>query len=161
MSNCNANGFPSTLSEFAKNGCFIKIPGSCVLYTGANVPSLGIVGGVGGGDTFNSVVTKLITAIGSGTGGPSLAALPLYVAPGNVISITAASSSTNGYITASDYNLFFSKVGPTRTINTVGPLAGGGDLSAKSPAYIISPTSSPDIAVVEVAVLPLTVITAA
>jgi hypothetical protein len=47
-----------------------------------------------------------------------------------VIGISQATTSTNGYLSNTDWNTFNNKVGSTRTISTTAPLQGGGDLSA-------------------------------
>jgi hypothetical protein len=47
-----------------------------------------------------------------------------------VISMAAADTSTDGYLTSTDWNTFNDKVSSTRTISTTAPLSGGGNLSA-------------------------------
>lgn len=46
-----------------------------------------------------------------------------------VISMAAADTSTDGYLTSTDWNTFNDKVSSTRTISTTAPLSGGGNLS--------------------------------
>lgn len=46
------------------------------------------------------------------------------------IPLASAAGVTAGLISKTDYDTFNGKVGPTRTISTTAPLAGGGDLSA-------------------------------
>jgi hypothetical protein len=59
------------------------------------------------------------------------ASAPLYYNNlSGAFSISQANVAADGYLSSSDYNFFASKVNPSRQINTVGPLAGGGDLSA-------------------------------
>lgn len=47
-----------------------------------------------------------------------------------VFSMDAATTSTDGYLTSTDWNTFNNKVATSRTISTTSPLTGGGDLSA-------------------------------
>jgi hypothetical protein len=39
----------------ARNGCIFTVPGTCVIYTGANIT----VANINNGDNFNTVVAKL------------------------------------------------------------------------------------------------------
>lgn len=56
------------------------------------------------------------------TGGPILTT--------GTIGITQSTTSTDGYLSSTDWNTFNNKVATTRTISTTSPLSGGGDLSA-------------------------------
>jgi hypothetical protein len=46
------------------------------------------------------------------------------------IGISQATTSTNGYLSSSDWNTFNNKLSSSRTISTTAPLTGGGDLTA-------------------------------
>ena len=46
------------------------------------------------------------------------------------IGISQATTSTNGYLSSTDWNTFNNKLSASRLINTTAPLAGGGDLTA-------------------------------
>jgi hypothetical protein len=63
-------------------------------------------------------------------GAISATAPALYDNTTGIISISAASTSTDGYLSSLDWNAFSNKVAGTRAINTTAPLSGGGDLSA-------------------------------
>jgi len=47
-----------------------------------------------------------------------------------VFSISQATTSTDGYLSSTDWDTFNDKVSATRTISTTAPITGGGDLSA-------------------------------
>jgi hypothetical protein len=44
-----------------RNGCIFKVPGSCVYYTGPDIPAAGILNG----DSFDTVIAKLNAYIAS------------------------------------------------------------------------------------------------
>jgi hypothetical protein len=79
----------------------------------------------------------------------SSATAPLSIAS-NVISISQASGSTNGYLSSTDWNTFNNKqpagnyVTTSRTISTTSPLQGGGDLSADRTLSILQASASQD-----------------
>jgi hypothetical protein len=60
------------------------------------------------------------------------------------LSITQATSLTDGYLSAADWSTFNGKVDPTRTISTTAPLQGGGDLSADRTFSIDQANSTTD-----------------
>ena len=60
----------------------------------------------------------------------------------NTISIPAATTSVNGYLTSTDWTTSNNKVATTRTISTTAPLTGGGDLSANRTFAIPAATTS-------------------
>jgi predicted heme/steroid binding protein len=68
----------------------------------------------------------------------------------HVISIAQATTAADGYLSATDWNIFNNKqpagsyVTTSRTINTTGPLQGGGDLSADRTLSIIQAGASTD-----------------
>jgi hypothetical protein len=53
-----------------------------------------------------------------------------YDTPTQTLSIDLATTTNDGYLSATDWNTFNNKVSTSRTIGTAGPLSGGGDLSA-------------------------------
>ncbi len=59
-------------------------------------------------------------------------------------SISQANVASDGYLSSTDYNFFASKVNPSRQVNTVGPLQGGGDLSANLSLSITQAGTSTD-----------------
>lgn len=60
------------------------------------------------------------------------------------LSIPAATTSADGYLTSTDWNTFNSKVATGRTISTTAPLTGGGDLSANRTLSIPAADTSTD-----------------
>ncbi len=80
-----------------------------------------------------------------GIGAMSLAGLPISgggTTPN--ITIQQATTSQDGYLSATDWNTFNNKVSVTRLINTTAPLSGGGDLSADRTLSISQSTTSTD-----------------
>ena len=67
-------------------------------------------------------------------GVPTWTATTTFSAPlsysGGAVSIPAASGSTDGYLSSTDWATFNNKVATSRAVNTTYPLQGGGDLSA-------------------------------
>lgn len=90
----------------------------------------------GGGDLTADRTLTIANAAADGTtkGAASFAANDFDAALGNIsLDYTngqAASGSTKGFLTSTDWTTFNSKASGTRAINTTSPLAGGGDLSA-------------------------------
>lgn len=70
-------------------------------------------------------------------GGGSLAA-------NRTLSITQSDSSTDGFLSSSDWMTFNSKVPGTRTITASGPITGGGDLSANRSIGITQSSTTTD-----------------
>lgn len=62
---------------------------------------------------------------------------------GSTISISLANSSTNGYLSNSDWSIFNGKVSPSREINTINSIIGGGDLSANRNIQLVNDQNSP------------------
>ena len=60
------------------------------------------------------------------------------------LSITQSSTSSDGYLSSTDWNIFNTKLSATRSISTTGPLAGGGDLSANRTFSILQATNTSD-----------------
>lgn len=60
------------------------------------------------------------------------------------IAITQATTSTDGYVSSTDWNTFNNKVATTRSISTTAPLSGGGDLSANRTFSMTQATGSVD-----------------
>lgn len=90
----------------------------------------------GGGDLSTNRTLSIANAAADGTtkGAASFAPNDFDATAGNItLDYTngqAASISTKGFLTSTDWNTFNSKVGTTRSILTTSPLTGGGDLSA-------------------------------
>lgn len=61
-----------------------------------------------------------------------------------IISMPAAATAQNGYLTSTDWNTFNNKVSTTRAINTTAPLTGGGNLSADRTLSIPVATAAVD-----------------
>lgn len=61
-----------------------------------------------------------------------------------IISMPAAATAQNGYLTSTDWNTFNGKVSTTRAINTTAPLTGGGNLSADRTLSIPAATAAVD-----------------
>ncbi len=74
------------------------------------------------------------------------ASSPLFSSGGTTpnITIQQATTSQDGYLSATDWNTFNNKVSVTRLINTTAPLSGGGDLSADRTLSISQSTTSTD-----------------
>lgn len=60
------------------------------------------------------------------------------------LSIPAATTIADGYLTSTDWNTFNGKVATGRTISTTAPLSGGGDLSANRTLAISQANTSTD-----------------
>jgi hypothetical protein len=60
------------------------------------------------------------------------------------LSISQATTSTDGYLSSTDWNTFNNKVSTSRTLSTTAPLSGGGDLSANRTLSISQSTTSTD-----------------
>lgn len=79
----------------------------------------------------NTAVTGVLTIAVSGTDYQvplSMSSPIIYV--GNTVGIQPSATNQDGYLSQSNFNLFNAKASTATTINTVAPLAGGGDLSA-------------------------------
>jgi hypothetical protein len=61
----------------------------------------------------------------------------------NSVSITLASSTINGYLSSTDWTTFNNKVSSTRSIATISPLIGGGNLSSDL-VFLIRKASATD-----------------
>lgn len=68
----------------------------------------------------------------------------VYTIGTQTISMPAATTGVDGYLTSTDWNTFNSKVPITRTISTTSPLTGGGDLSANRTLVIPNSSTSVD-----------------
>lgn len=87
-------------------------------------------------DTTNGVpTTRNINTTAPLAGGGDLSA-------DLTLSIPVASSTTNGYLSSTDWSTFNGKVSTSRSISTTSPLAGGGDLSIDRTLSIPVATSS-------------------
>lgn len=90
----------------------------------------------GGGDLSANRTISIANASADGTtkGAASFTAGDFNSASGNIsLDYTngqAATSTLNGFLSATDWTIFNNKVAATRTLNTTYPLQGGGDLSA-------------------------------
>lgn len=62
----------------------------------------------------------------------------------NILSIPAAATAQNGYLTSTDWNTFNNKVATTRAINTTAPITGGGNLSADRTLAMAAATGAVD-----------------
>jgi hypothetical protein len=80
---------------------------------------------------------RTISTSGPLTGGGDLSS-------NRTLSITQSSTSSDGYLSSTDWNIFNTKLSATRSISTTGPLAGGGDLSANRTFSILQATSTSD-----------------
>lgn len=60
-----------------------------------------------------------------------------------IIDIPAANSSTNGYLSSSDWSIFNSKVSTSRAVNTINSITGGGDLSSNRTLQLVNDQSNP------------------
>ena len=92
------------------DNCDFIISSKCVFYEGASLPYSGIVTN----DTVETVIQKLSDAIESGGGGTVTsvtATSPIISSEGNTpnLSIPVATSSTDGYLSATNWNTFNNK----------------------------------------------------
>lgn len=108
-----------TLSSTVTTGVTSVTGTSPIASTGGTTPAISIADAVADGAT-KGAATFNVNDFNSASG---------------VISIDytngqSASSSTKGFLTSTDWTTFNNKVSTTRIISTIGPLSGGGDLSA-------------------------------
>lgn len=82
-------------------------------------------------------LTRTVSTTAPLTGGGDLSA-------NRTLSITQSSTSTDGYLSSTDWNTFNNKVSTTRAINTTAPLTGGGNLSADRTLSMPVATGSAD-----------------
>lgn len=87
------------------------------------------------GPTGPTGATGATGPTGSGSGTVTSIATTAPITGGTItttgtIGITQSTTSTNGYLSSTDWNTFNNKVSTSRTISTTSPLSGGGDLSA-------------------------------
>lgn len=95
-------------------------------------------------DAGTLTVTTSLNGIVRATGGgfTVLTLAPYFTLSGNNLTMATASSSQDGYLTATNFNIFNAKVAATRIIGTTFPLQGGGDLSANRTLSIATASGS-------------------
>ena len=81
--------------------------------------------------------TRTISTSGPLSGGGSLTT-------DRTLSIALATTSTDGYLSSTDWTIFNNKVSTTRTVNVSAPLTGGGDLTSDRTIGITKATTTID-----------------